>query len=1057
MLYRFGRYELDEEAGELRCDGEPLALQPKPFELLRALLRKRDRVVSQDELLAELWPDAIVAPGSLTKAVSLARRAVGDSGRGERIRSLAKRGYRFIGDVEVTAARSAERPVEQEPEASQAPDTSTSSSASAHDRPPRPLLGREDVFARLAQAFERTTSRRGGVALVTGTPGIGKTHLVESFSDDLRERGALVAIGRARDGEGVPAFWLWAQVLRRLLDDDGARSDVLALAGRAGELAALVPELDAPRAADAVSRASDPADGDAVNARFLLFDAVARALRRASERRPLAIVLEDLQWAGLPSLRLLEHLAFEIGDAAILVIATVRDEQRDPDAPVERTLALLRTQHGSESIALRPLSRGEVAKLLEQRLGSPVPVDVVSELFARTEGVPLFVIEAARALDAPRDERDVDALARRALAVGAPAAPRVEWIDRALAALDAETREQLAVAATIGREFAIPLLASACEREPRELLVALERAERAGVVTAPASPAEPWRFAHALFREAALRSLGRAERASLHVRIADRLEALLGDEAIRAASELAHHHHEGLVVGDPERAYQWATRAASRARDVLAFEQEAGHLVQALAALDHVGASTGERRLACLLALVEADRRSGERTRRRRAAREAMDVARSLGHPRELARAAIGLVDIGEWGSRDDEGERALAEAARALGDDGSLEQVRLTTRIANLAIGLSRAQAEPVAREAVARARRLGNARALMEALYTLHYAIAGPDDLAERRALTSEAVELCGTHAVPDALIIALVDVASDAITRGDLADARALRALALQVGREAWTPAMAWHVEVFDTGIAMLEGRLDDADRLRERALALGRRISHPYASGCWLVHRVEGLSARGEHRDALALLESVWSDGGRDRLGGIRSDGARDLHWVRALAGQLLFTLGRTSEARLELDRLSASGFVDIPRNIRWLKGVVEIAGLCADVGDRALASELIAMLDPYAELHAVLPVPIAYGGPVSGALARLHATLGDLEASLRAFESAIAACARLGARPARARLLAQRADLAREAGDSDRARADATEALAEAEVLGLAGLAASLRERRLAPA
>ncbi|MCA9511754.1 MAG: AAA family ATPase, partial [Myxococcales bacterium] len=544
MLYRFGRYELDEEAGELRCDGEPLALQPKPFALLRTLLRERDRVVPHDELLAELWPDAVVAPGSLTKAVSLARRAVGDTGRGERIRSLAKRGYRFVGDVAVAAPRAAS--VDAPTPGADGPRPS------ARSRVARPLVGRDEALARLVAAFERAGARRGGVALVTGAPGIGKTRLVEAFTDELRARGAAVAIGRARDGVGVPAFWLWAQVLRRLLDDPHARADVLALAGRAGELAALVPELAAPEGGERRARASTAPDSAEDHARFLLFDAVARALRRASERRPLAIVLEDLQWAGLASLRLLEHVAFEIADASILVIATVRDEHRAPDAPVDRTLALLRTQHAFEPVALRALSRGEVAALLEHELGGAVPVDVVSEIFARTEGVPLFVGEAARALDARRegDERDAAALARRALAVGSPAAPRVEWIDRAFEALDAATRESLAVAATIGREFAIPLLASACDRAPRDLLLSLERAERAGVVSAPVDPAEPWRFAHALFQEAAVRPLGRAERASLHVRVADHLEASLGDEAERAAAELAHHHHEGLVVGD---------------------------------------------------------------------------------------------------------------------------------------------------------------------------------------------------------------------------------------------------------------------------------------------------------------------------------------------------------------------------------------------------------------------------------------------------------------------------------------------------------------------------
>src|SRR5690606_11478826 len=99
MIFRFGRYELDEEAGELRRDGRPVEVQPKPFALLALLLRERARVVSNDELFEALWPGVAVTPSSLTRAVSLARKAIGDTHRGETLRSVARRGYRFTGEV----------------------------------------------------------------------------------------------------------------------------------------------------------------------------------------------------------------------------------------------------------------------------------------------------------------------------------------------------------------------------------------------------------------------------------------------------------------------------------------------------------------------------------------------------------------------------------------------------------------------------------------------------------------------------------------------------------------------------------------------------------------------------------------------------------------------------------------------------------------------------------------------------------------------------------------------------------------------------------------------
>ncbi len=98
---RFGPFELDPERFELRRYGELVAIQPKVLELIIQLVRHRDRAVRQDELLATVWSDFVVTKSSLARAISLARRAIGDSiRRPELIVTVPRHGYRFAAPVE---------------------------------------------------------------------------------------------------------------------------------------------------------------------------------------------------------------------------------------------------------------------------------------------------------------------------------------------------------------------------------------------------------------------------------------------------------------------------------------------------------------------------------------------------------------------------------------------------------------------------------------------------------------------------------------------------------------------------------------------------------------------------------------------------------------------------------------------------------------------------------------------------------------------------------------------------------------------------------------------
>ena len=167
-------------------------------------------------------------------------------------------------------------------------------------------------------------------------------------------------------------------------------------------------------------------------------------------------------------------------------------------------------------------------------------------------------------------------------------------------------------------------------------------------------------------------------------------------------------------------------------------------------------------------------------------------------------------------------------------------------------------------------------------------------------------------------------------------------------------------------------------------------MGLRAEHPYALGCFAVHSALLARARGDHPLVIERLTPAL------RVG----DGP--IHWLTAVVSRAELAVGRASDARARWRELAARGFRDVPRNLRWTASLVECAHLCADLEDAAHGVELEALLAPHADLHAVMPIAICYGGPVRHALARLAALRGASDESRALQRAALEDSERLGA-------------------------------------------------------
>lgn len=443
-----------------------------------------------------------------------------------------------------------------------------------------PLAGRDRELATLHDALRRAQEHAGTAVLIGGGAGIGKSELVTAFARDARDAGVDVRIGRCAETAGAPPLWPWVQVLRSLVAD----LDPPALAGAAGtgapELAQLVPEVR-QRLPEVAPRPG----GDPDQERFRLHDAVAGFLQRVAARRPLVVVLEDIQHAGASSLELLALVATAITDLGLLLVATFRPADAGPATPAGSTLGRLGARAGVERLTLTGLARPDLAMLVRQRRGaSPAPA-LVDALAARTGGNPLFAVELLRLLDQRSSDDDVGDEAERIL-TALPQAVRDVVIAR-LAGLAEPTRAVVDAAAVAGREFDLDVVARMLGRPLAEVADALDEAARAGIVEeADDHGFGSLRFVHVLVRDTVVAELAPLRRARLHAAAADALDHDAGEQHDAA---VAHHLAEAVPLVPAGRAVDAAVAAADHATRVFAFDVAAHHLDDALELLARHG------------------------------------------------------------------------------------------------------------------------------------------------------------------------------------------------------------------------------------------------------------------------------------------------------------------------------------------------------------------------------------------------------------------------------------------------------------------------------------
>jgi class 3 adenylate cyclase len=894
------------------------------------------------------------------------------------------------------------------------------------------LIGRSDALDRLRTVVaDAHASGQRRLMLVGGEEGVGKSRLVAELADEVIRADGLVLRGSWAE-QGVTDF----QGLREAFARHLADVEPVDLDDRFADLLATLAPLLPPgfRATGGATPDTAPADLD----RFAVLDALDTWLGRLTDVQPVLLWLDDLQWADPSSLQALQHLARAPRPQPLAVVCTYQPTSVDPDGGVAAALSQLRREPGYERIDLTGLDPKESAALVEETATAPLTPRTVALLHGWSGGNPYYLRELVLLVD----EAAVPGADGGAVAdlgeVGAPESLRnvVHW---RLARRSPRLHEVLSTAAVIGTTFdtatLATVLATVLDTDADDVDPLLDEGLALGFLDHVGLGPDHLRFAKDLVRQALYDQLGPRRRARLHQRV---LDVLLADPD---ADPGAVVHHLGVVAGpdDLTRTVEYATTAARRATEQLAYENAARHLDDALTVLDRYP-DVAAPRTELLVAAGEAHTRAGAIRVGRDRLRRAAAAAVAEGADDLLARAGLA------WGGVPPASPPPDPEVVEVLGavvDRHHGDRPERALALARRAEWLHRvepySQRRALVDEAVAIAERLGDPAVLGWVRYSALQALHGPDE-AEAAVTTGEEIVSLSQQVDDELAFQGWRMLLSGLFAVGRMDETRQVATTVRRVGERLRQPEYLRIAVMWDATVATLEGRFDDALARAAEAHAVTLIGDHSQHDDIQLMLRIPRFGLRGASPKVRAMLEDLDNP-----------DVHPMLAWYHAEAGD-------HDRAR---GLLGVDGLVTRIAERRWYMFWAEAVGYgsaAALVGDALRTRALRELIAPYRGHLAVLGMS-AFLGAVTHHTGVLSGVLGDWDAAVADLEDAITGHRYLGARPWTALSqieLARVLEARGSPGDEARAEILTAEAVQVADELGIRAVHARAG-RRLIPA
>ena len=705
-----------------------------------------------------------------------------------------------------------------------------------------PLVGRNPELALLLERWSRAMEGEGQVILLEGEPGIGKSRLVRALRERMVEAYTPLShyCSPYHTNSALHPVIVHLERAARFEREDTAetkRAKLEALLAPSARDVRAAAALLAPLLAIPADGRYPPLDLTPRRQKERTFDVLVEQLVGLAGRRPVVTIYEDVHWADPSTLDLLGRLIEQVQRLPALALITFRPEFSPPwtgQAHVTRLSLSRLTQRHAAAIARRVTG------------GRPLPAEVVEQIVARTDGVPLFVEELTRAVLEAGAGDAAAGLNASAAPLAIPTTLHASLMAR-LDRLGSVAKEVAQTGAAIGREFSHELLAAVSPRRESEWRAALELLVGSGLVFQRGAPPQAsYLFKHALVQDAAYHTLLRGARQDLHARIAGILESRFPESVETEPALLARHCAEAGLI---EKAVTCFGRAGKQAIARSAMTEAVAMLRKALSLLaglpDNPARWRQELALQSALgvALIAVKGYSADETGE--VYRRARAICDRLGDMRALTRIASGQVYFHLL--------RADLSAARRTAED-FLHAVETA----------GAPEAQPTAHQLMGMC--LFHQGRLAAARSHLDIVAAAPDGAGGRRESVSVASYL--------ALALCLQGRYGEAWAQSAFAIAEARRSrrlhrLAFAVGMRGWLHQLL----------------RKDYPELTEEVALLAKEQGFPYWRAVAILQRAGAAARRGENAEAATL----FAKGARDH----RAIGAASLMpWWTALVAPAL---------------------------------------------------------------------------------------------------------------------------------------------------------------------